>query len=82
LVKLQTWSHWPAQFPAVQLPTRLEKNPSFLSCSSHDQDIADWLHNEPDVAGLGVFRDIDNTLPGEEWRRLTDLIALADAVVF
>jgi hypothetical protein len=45
--------------------------------------MAGWLRKDLDVAGFEVFRDIDSTLPGEEWwRRLTDLIALADAVVF
>lgn len=61
----------------------LAKTRVFLSYSRHDQDMADWLRKELDAAGIEVFRDIDNTLPGEEWwSRLTDLITLADGVVF
>jgi hypothetical protein len=55
----------------------------FLSYSRHDQPMSDWLRQGLQAADIEVFRDIENTLPGEEWwRRLTGLIALADTVVF
>ena len=76
----------PITSPSVHPPLHdalPRKTRVFLSYSRHDQEMAGWLRTDLDVAGFEVFRDIDSTLPGEEWwRRLTDLIALADAVVF
>jgi tetratricopeptide (TPR) repeat protein len=55
----------------------------FLSYSRHDNRMATWLRKELEAAGFEVFRDIESTLPGEEWwRRLSELIALADAIVY
>lgn len=55
----------------------------FLSYSRIDQPFAIWLREELERLGVEVFRDVDDTLPGELWwQRLQDLIARADAVVF
>jgi tetratricopeptide (TPR) repeat protein len=55
----------------------------FLSYSRADIEKAKSLKSKLERSGIGVFRDVDDTLPGEEWwQRLTDLIAQAEAVVF
>lgn len=55
----------------------------FLSYSRKDQQTAVWLRGELEAHGVEVFRDVDDTLPGEVWwQRLQDLIAKSDAVVF
>lgn len=63
--------------------TQAGKTRVFVSYSRRDKDRAEWLQQSLETAGLEVFRDVDDTLPGEEWwRRLTELIAMADAIVF
>jgi hypothetical protein len=55
----------------------------FLSYARKDREFADWLHDSLKSAGVDVSRDISDTLPGEEWwKRLKNLIAAADTVVF
>jgi hypothetical protein len=55
----------------------------FVSYSRADAEKARWLRTQLENGGVTVFRDIDDTVAGEEWwRRLTHLITLADAVVF
>src|SRR5208337_1141228 len=71
----------------LQPPARLDQDPGetrvFLSYSRSDKPMADWLRRELESAGVEVFRDIEDTLPGEEWwHRLRELIALADTIVF
>ena len=55
----------------------------FVSYSRKDADFAIWLQRGLAERGIVVFRDIEDTLPGEEWwRRLQELIGRADTVVF
>ena len=55
----------------------------FLSYSRKDQFFVDWLHGALKAANIEVLRDVADTLVGEEWwRRLKQLIADADTVVF
>jgi tetratricopeptide (TPR) repeat protein len=55
----------------------------FLSYSRTDEERAKWLQSQLEGCGIAVFRDVDETLPGEVWwQRLTDLIAQAEAVIF
>jgi tetratricopeptide (TPR) repeat protein len=55
----------------------------FISYARQDRQFATWLQQKLEESGIEVFRDIEDTLPGEEWwRRLTELIALADTIIF
>src|SRR5262245_7725307 len=55
----------------------------FLSYARADAETAHWLRERLEASGIEVFRDIDQTLPGEQWwARLMDLIAQSDTVVF
>jgi WD40 repeat protein len=55
----------------------------FISYSRKDVEFATWLRRGLDQRGVLVFRDIEDTLPGEEWwRRLQGLISQADTVIF
>src|SRR5262249_30557310 len=55
----------------------------FISYSRKDEEFAEWLREGLEARGAEVFRDVDDTLPGEEWwRRLQSLIAAADTIVF
>ena len=55
----------------------------FVSYSRKDSEFANWLRDGLAEHGVEVFRDIDDTLPGEEWwRRLQGLIGKADTIVF
>ena len=64
-----------------------ERRPSltrvFLSYSRSDEIFAVWLRQSLEEYGIEVFRDLDDTLPGEEWwGRLKRLIEAADTVIF
>jgi len=62
---------------------RTPRSRVFVSYSRQEASLADWLRQQLDSAGFEVFRDVESTLPGEEWwRRLMDLIARADVIVF
>ena len=64
--------------PADDAKTRV-----FISYSRKDSGFAVWLRQELGAHGVEVFRDVEDTLPGEEWwRRLQGLIGQADTVVF
>ncbi len=55
----------------------------FLSYSRRDEHFAVWLRKGLEERGVEVFRDVDDTLPGEQWwSRLQGLIASADTIVF
>lgn len=55
----------------------------FLSYSRVDVETARWLQVQLVASGISVFRDVDDTLAGELWwKRVTELIAAAQAVVF
>lgn len=55
----------------------------FLSYSRRDEAFAVLLREALEARGVDVFRDVDDTLPGEEWwKRLQSLIGLADTIVF
>jgi WD40 repeat protein len=55
----------------------------FISYSRKDQDFAIWLRQGLSSRGIEVFRDVEDTLAGEEWwRRLQTLIRQADTVIF
>lgn len=55
----------------------------FLSYSRKDESFAVWLRETLSAKGIEVFRDVDDTLPGELWwDRLKSLIAAADAIIF
>lgn len=55
----------------------------FLSYSRADETIAVRLRKDLEARGVEVFRDVDDTLLGEEWwARLKALISNSDAVVF
>lgn len=55
----------------------------FISYSRKDEAFAKWLRQALEARDVEVFRDVDDTLAGEEWwRRLQELIALADNIVF
>jgi tetratricopeptide (TPR) repeat protein len=55
----------------------------FISYSRTDEAFAISLSQELEARGIEVLRDVDETLPGEEWwRRLQSLIGAADAIVF
>jgi hypothetical protein len=55
----------------------------FLSYSRNDIAFACWLRAQLEQRAVEVFRDIDDTLPGEEWwARLKELIGKADTIVF
>ncbi|MEZ5842146.1 MAG: TIR domain-containing protein [Hyphomicrobiaceae bacterium] len=55
----------------------------FLSYSRQDAAFAGRLREGLEARGIEVFRDIDDTLPGEEWwGRLKALIGRADSIVF
>src|SRR5215510_8997725 len=59
------------------------KAKAFLSYSRADVEFAIGLCEELEARGIEVLRDVEDTLPGEEWwRRLQSLIAGADAIVF
>ena len=54
-----------------------------LSYSRKDSVFAVWLRDQLEGAGFEVLRDLDDTVPGEVWwKRLVELIAAADSVVF
>jgi hypothetical protein len=56
---------------------------AFISYSRSDEAFAISLGQELEARGIEVLRDVEDTLPGEEWwRRLQSLIASADAIVF
>jgi len=68
----------PSVTPLGEAKTRV-----FLSYSRTDVAFASWLRAELEQHGVEVFRDIDDTLPGEEWwARLKELIGKADTIVF
>ena len=55
----------------------------FVSYSRTDEPFARRLCADLEARGIEVFRDVDDTLPGEEWwAGLRALIAAADTVVF
>lgn len=55
----------------------------FVSYARADTTFAADLHEGIEARGISVFRDTVDTAVGEDWwRRLTDLITSADAVVF
>jgi WD40 repeat protein len=55
----------------------------FISYSRKDSNFATWLRSRLDAGGVEVFRDIEDTLAGEEWwRRLQGLISQADTIIF
>jgi hypothetical protein len=55
----------------------------FLSYSRKDQDTAVAVRKALEAKEVEVFRDLDNTLAGEEWWvRITELISAADAIIF
>ncbi len=55
----------------------------FLTYSRKDSDKARWLRERLEHAGIAVYQDVEDTLPGEQWwARLTQLIVEADAIVF
>src|SRR5262245_64428247 len=55
----------------------------FISYSRTDEGFAISLRQELEAHDIEVLRDVDDTLPGEEWwRRLQSLIASADGIVF
>src|SRR5262245_33597482 len=55
----------------------------FISYSRADEAFAISLSQEIEARGIEVMRDVDDTLPGEEWwHRLQSLIGAADAIVF
>ena len=56
---------------------------TFLSYARRDGALADRVFDALGAAGLDVFRDSEDILPGEDWRnRLGGLIAAADAILF
>src|SRR5690348_7364600 len=56
---------------------------AFISYSRADAAFAIGLCQELEARGIEVLRDVEDTLPGEEWwQRLQSLIASADAIVF
>src|SRR5262245_31108962 len=60
-----------------------DKTRVFISYSRKDAAFANWLRFGLEGRGIEVFRDIEDTLAGEEWwRRLQALISQADTVVF
>ena len=64
-------------------PTKATRIRVFLSYSRADKATTDWLRATLADRGVEVFRDVDDTLPGEVWwQRLTDLIASSDTVIF
>lgn len=55
----------------------------FLSYSRRDEAFAIWLRQQMVGRNIEVFRDVDDTLPGEAWwGRLQALIQAADTIVF
>jgi WD40 repeat protein len=59
------------------------KTKVFVSYSRTDEAFARRLSADLEARGIEVFRDVDDTLPGEEWwARLRSLIAAADTIVF
>ena len=59
------------------------KSQIFLSYSRQDNEHADWFSRQLEKRGIRVFRDVDDTLPSEEWwARLQSLIINADTVLF
>src|SRR5262245_39550686 len=55
----------------------------FISYSRTDEPFAMFLRRELEARGIEVLRDLDDTLPGEEWwQRLQSLMGAADAIVF
>src|SRR5947199_9935121 len=55
----------------------------FISYPRVDEAFAISLGQELEARGIEVLRDVNDTLPGEEWwRRLQSLIGAADAIVF
>jgi WD40 repeat protein len=64
-------------------PAKSEKTRVFISYSRKDATFANWLRSGLEGRGIEVFRDIEDTLAGEEWwRRLQALISQADTVIF
>lgn len=64
--------------------TRSEHKASvFLSYARNDADVAVRLREALAGRNVEVFRDVDDTLPGEEWwRRVRQLMDDADAVIY
>jgi len=59
------------------------KTSVFLSYSRKDTEFAKVLRKQLSARGINVFRDIDDTVVGEEWRqRLEQLIVKADIFAF
>jgi tetratricopeptide (TPR) repeat protein len=55
----------------------------FVSYSRSDQIFTVWLRERLALQQIETFRDIDDTLAGEEWwQRLQELIAQADTIIF
>jgi len=55
----------------------------FLSYSRKDEEFVLRLRDALETQAIEVFRDVDDTLPGEEWlRRLWSLIEASDTVIF
>src|SRR5262245_49319021 len=77
----------PSPRPAAPEPNRVQaiaaKARAFISYSRADAAFAVSLCQELETRGIEVLRDVEDTLPGEEWwGRLQSLIASADAIVF
>ena len=55
----------------------------FLSYSRKDAAFAVWLRERLEKDGIEVYRDVDDTLPSEQWwARLQQLIGDADTILF
>ncbi len=55
----------------------------FLSYSRDDQELCTELKSELKKESIGVYLDVDETLPGEIWwGRLQELIRSSDAIIF
>jgi TIR domain len=69
--------------PSAPHPDSPPRAKAFISYSRADAAFAISLCQELEARGIEVLRDVEDTLPGEEWwQRLQSLIAGADAIVF
>jgi hypothetical protein len=51
----------------------------FISCSRSDEAFAITLGREIEARGIEVLRDVDDTLPGEEWCRCRQSLPMTEA---
>ncbi|WP_298854753.1 toll/interleukin-1 receptor domain-containing protein [uncultured Ruegeria sp.] len=67
----------------MEISSKNAKTKVFLSYSRSDRAEADRIIAALEGAGIEFLRDVDDTLPSEQWwQRITELIQMSDSVIF